>query len=68
MKIRVSYGETRSDGNYNNRRASAEIEITVEGQSLDDAFDRAFRRVKKEVRKQLDQGREDSVTEDSFPF
>jgi len=67
LKIRVSYGETRSDGNYNNRRAEAEIELSVEGQSLDNAFDRAFRRVKQEVKKQLDQSQETSIVDD-LPF
>ena len=67
MKIRVSYGETRSDGNYNNRRAEAEIEVSVEGQALEDVFNRAFKRVKQEVKKQLDQGQETSILDD-LPF
>lgn len=64
LKIRVSYSELKSDGQYNNRKAEAEIEIEVNG-NLNETFDRSFARVKKEVKKQLG---EDVKIDDDLPF
>jgi uncharacterized OsmC-like protein len=52
MKIRVSYSELKTE-NYNNRRAEAEIEFEVHG-DLNEAFENAWRIVKKEVKKQIE--------------
>lgn len=64
MKIRVSYAELKSGPGYNNQRAEAEIEVEVNG-SLDAAFQKAWEKVKSEVKRQL-QG-DDKITDD-FPF
>lgn len=55
MKIRVSYSELVSGPGFNNRRAEAEIEVTVEGnnEALDNAYQKAWNRVKSEVRRAL---------------
>ncbi|AYO30831.1 hypothetical protein D2962_09585 [Biomaibacter acetigenes] len=53
MKIRVAYSELKSGPGYNNRKAEAEIEIDVTG-NLDSTFQRAWERVKSEVKRQLD--------------
>lgn len=52
MKIRVAYSELRTDGNYCNRRAEAEIETEVSG-DYNAAFQRAWEIVEREVKKQL---------------
>jgi hypothetical protein len=54
MKIRVCYSELVSGPGYNNRKAEAEIEVTVENKAdLDIAYQKAWERVKNEVKKQL---------------
>ena len=55
MKIKVSYSELVSGPGFNNRRAEAELEITVEGgfENLDKAYNKAWEKVKSEVKRQL---------------
>jgi hypothetical protein len=50
-KITVSYGETRSCGNYSNRRAEATVEATVlEGEEPGHAFQVAWQQAVGEVK------------------
>jgi len=54
MKIRVSYSELISGPGFNNRRAEAELEVTVENKSdIDATYSKAWERVKSEVKRQL---------------
>lgn len=54
MKIRVSYSELVSGPGFNNRRAEAELEVTVENNSnLDATYKKAWDRVKGEVKRAL---------------
>ncbi|MDQ7095968.1 hypothetical protein REC12_20445 [Desulfosporosinus sp. PR] len=54
MKIKVSYSELVSGPGFNNRRAEAELEVTVENNhNLDAVYQKAWDRVKGEVKRQL---------------
>lgn len=64
MKIRVNYAELKSGPGYNNQRAEAEIEVEV-NDCLDSAFQKAWEKVKSEVKRQLQS--EDNITGDT-PF
>lgn len=62
MKIRVSYSELVSGPGFNNRRAEAELEVTVENAAaLDGAYLKAWERVKGEVNRQLTPNSDDDV-------
>ncbi len=63
MKIRVSYSELKSGPGYNNQKAEAEIEMEVHG-DLNRAFDKAWQKVKTEVKRQL----EPIINVDELPF
>ena len=65
MRIKVNYAELKSGPGYNHTRAEAEIEIEVNG-DLDKAFDWAWARAQKEVKRQL--GERPAVDEDIMPF
>ena len=59
MKLRVSYSELVSGPGFNNRRAEAELEGTVENSAdLDRTFQMAWDRVKREVSGQLGKGQD----------
>ncbi|KUO75547.1 MAG: hypothetical protein APF81_27400 [Desulfosporosinus sp. BRH_c37] len=54
MKIRVSYSELVSGPGFNNRRAEAELEVTVENKAdIEGTYKKAWERVKSEVKRQL---------------
>jgi len=54
MKIRVSYSELVSGPGFNNRKAEAELKVTVENKAdLDVTYSKAWDRVRSEVRRQL---------------
>lgn len=63
LKIRVSYAELKSGPGYNNARAEAEIEVEVQG-DINKAFDKAWAKVKQEVKRQLG----GDLIEDDTPF
>jgi hypothetical protein len=65
MKIKVSYGELVSGPGYNNRQASAEIELDVNS-NVDAAFEKAWKKCKNEVNKQLHP--EMRIQDDDIPF
>lgn len=69
MKIRVSYAELKSDSGFNNQRAEAEIEVTVDGgpEVVDAMFTKAWERVKREVNKQLYPVTDNNIPDD-MPF
>lgn len=73
MKIRVAYSELKSDQGFNNRRASAEMEIEViPGVTHDDintAFVDSFEEVIRQVKDQLIYtGPETSSPSEDTPF
>ncbi|MEM3593823.1 MAG: hypothetical protein QXS27_03760 [Candidatus Jordarchaeaceae archaeon] len=63
MKIRVCYSELKSTGDFNNKRAEAEIEMEVHG-DVDKAFEKLWSKCKSEVKKQL----EETFKHEEIPF
>jgi len=62
MKIRVSYSELVSGPGFNNRRAEAELEVTVENAAaLDSTYQKAWERVKGEVRQALNKDNDEDI-------
>jgi len=63
MKIKVNYSELISGPGFNNRKAEAELELTVEGgfEGLGKAYSKAWGIVKDEVAKQLQKQSEDVI-------
>jgi len=70
MKLRVSYSELVSGPGFNNRRAEAELEVTVENSAdLDKVYQTAWDRVKREVKGQLGKGQDlEDITFPLYPF
>lgn len=54
-KVRVSYGELHSLGNFSNAKAEASIELEVESRDIAEAFRNLWTRVRQEVKTQLGQ-------------
>lgn len=66
MKIRVNYSELISGSGFNNRRAEAEIEVTVENKAdIGVTYQKAWKLVTSEVKKQLGQEQD---KDDGIPF
>ncbi len=53
MKIKVSYSELKTGSGYNNQRAEAEIELDETDIQINGGADLAFRKIWKEVRRQV---------------
>ena len=67
MKIKVSYSELVSTGNFSNKKAEAELEIEANGGDFQAAYDKAFKVVKYQVDKQLGKN-VDTINFNELPF
>lgn len=53
-KVRVSYSELHSLGNFSNAKAEASLEMDVEARDVDETFRRLWGRVRGEVKAELE--------------
>ncbi|VBB05590.1 Hypothetical protein LUCI_0800 [Lucifera butyrica] len=65
MKLKVSYGQTKSLPGFNNVRANAEFEVEVNDiTKIDDAYQHAWKIVRDQVNKNLEPG----LPQEEIPF